>query len=211
MAPSAFLCLTVSRRPWRAHWLLRGGWIGFGPLQLPWWRRSLATRPVTVWAALSGGRILERYGRWVGYSLSRRTRVQVLFDRWGSLTVFITRTFLSYLSSIASLLAGITRFRLPIFLGGRSDRTADMDSGLFRAWLRHRIRLAGCDQLSDELERLAATSGAADYLGRHSLGPASWFSGAVKMGVGGARLGYRSITGIVAEAACNVPAFVGVR
>lgn len=62
------------------------------------------------------GKILERYGRWIGYSLSRRTRVQVLFDRWGSLTVFITRTFMSYLSSVASLLAGITRFRLPKFL-----------------------------------------------------------------------------------------------
>ena len=62
------------------------------------------------------GKILERYGRWIGYSLSRRTRVQLLFDRWGSLTVFITRTFMSYLSSVASLLAGITRFRLPKFL-----------------------------------------------------------------------------------------------
>jgi membrane protein DedA with SNARE-associated domain len=62
------------------------------------------------------GKILERYGRWIGYSLSRRTRVQLLFDRWGSLTVFITRTFMSYLSSVASLLAGITGFRLPKFL-----------------------------------------------------------------------------------------------
>jgi membrane protein DedA with SNARE-associated domain len=62
------------------------------------------------------GKILERYGRWIGYSLSRRTRVQALFDRWGSLTVFITRTFMSYLSSVASLLAGITRFCLPKFL-----------------------------------------------------------------------------------------------
>ena len=62
------------------------------------------------------GKILERYGRWIGYTLSRRTRVQLLFDRWGSLTVFITRTFMSYLSSVASLLAGITRFHLPKFL-----------------------------------------------------------------------------------------------
>ena len=62
------------------------------------------------------GKVLERYGRWIGYTLSRRTRVQSLFDRWGSLTVFITRTFMSYLSSVASLLAGITRFRLPKFL-----------------------------------------------------------------------------------------------
>jgi membrane protein DedA with SNARE-associated domain len=62
------------------------------------------------------GKILERYGRWIGYSLTRRARVQLLFERWGSLTVFITRTFMSYLSSVASLLAGITRFRLPKFL-----------------------------------------------------------------------------------------------
>ena len=60
--------------------------------------------------------LVERYGRWVGYTPLRRARVQLLFDRWGSLTVFITRTFMSYLSSIASLLAGITRFRLPKFL-----------------------------------------------------------------------------------------------
>jgi membrane protein DedA with SNARE-associated domain len=62
------------------------------------------------------GEILERYGSWIGYTRSRRIRVQLLFDRWGSLTVFITRTFMSYLSSVASLLAGITCYRLPKFL-----------------------------------------------------------------------------------------------
>jgi membrane protein DedA with SNARE-associated domain len=61
-------------------------------------------------------RILVRYGRWVGYTPQRRSHVQSLFDQWGSLTVFITRTFLSYLSSVASLLAGITRYRLSKFL-----------------------------------------------------------------------------------------------
>jgi membrane protein DedA with SNARE-associated domain len=60
--------------------------------------------------------ILERYGRWVGYTPPRRARVQSLFDQWGSLTVFITRTFMSYLSSVASLLAGMTRYRLSKFL-----------------------------------------------------------------------------------------------
>lgn len=60
--------------------------------------------------------ILERHGRWLGYTPQRRTRVQSLFDRWGSLTVFITRTFMSYLSSVASLLAGMTRYRLSNFL-----------------------------------------------------------------------------------------------
>ena len=32
------------------------------------------------------------------------------------ITVFITRTFMSYLSSIASLVAGFSRYRLPKFL-----------------------------------------------------------------------------------------------
>jgi membrane protein DedA with SNARE-associated domain len=61
-------------------------------------------------------KFLERHGRWFGYTSTRRERVQSLFDRWGLLTVFITRTFMSYLSSIASLLAGVTHYRLPKFL-----------------------------------------------------------------------------------------------
>ena len=60
--------------------------------------------------------VLERHGRWFGYTPARRARVQSLFDRWGSLTVFITRTFMSYLSSVASLLAGMSRYRLSKFL-----------------------------------------------------------------------------------------------
>jgi membrane protein DedA with SNARE-associated domain len=40
----------------------------------------------------------------------------LLFDRWGLLTVFITRTFISYLSSITSILAGLSQYRLPKFL-----------------------------------------------------------------------------------------------
>ena len=61
-------------------------------------------------------KFLERHGHWLGYTSARRGRVQTLFDRWGLLTVFITRTFVSYLSSIASLLAGISHYRLPKFL-----------------------------------------------------------------------------------------------
>jgi membrane protein DedA with SNARE-associated domain len=60
--------------------------------------------------------VLERHGRWLGYTQARQVRVQSLFDRWGSLTVFITRTFMSYLSSVASLLAGMSQFRLSKFL-----------------------------------------------------------------------------------------------
>jgi membrane protein DedA with SNARE-associated domain len=61
-------------------------------------------------------KFLDRHGYWLGLTATRRTRVQSLFDRWGLLTVFITRTFMSYLSSIASLLAGFSRYRLPKFL-----------------------------------------------------------------------------------------------
>jgi len=59
--------------------------------------------------------VLERHGRWLGYTPARRARVQSLFDQWGSVTVFITRTFVSYLSSVASLLAGVSRYRLTKF------------------------------------------------------------------------------------------------
>jgi membrane protein DedA with SNARE-associated domain len=60
--------------------------------------------------------ILDRFGPWVGFSPGRRARVQALFDRWGLATVFVTRTFMSYLSSVASLLAGIAHYSLSRFL-----------------------------------------------------------------------------------------------
>lgn len=61
-------------------------------------------------------KFLNRHGHWLGYTVARRARVQSLFDRWGLLTVFITRTFMSYLSSIASLAAGLSHYRLLKFL-----------------------------------------------------------------------------------------------
>ncbi len=61
-------------------------------------------------------KFLERHGRWIGYTPLRRARVRVLFDRWGMLTVFVTRTFISYLSSITSLAAGVSQYRLMKFL-----------------------------------------------------------------------------------------------
>ena len=63
-----------------------------------------------------GERFLERRGRWFGYTPARRARVQMLFDRWGGLTVLISRTLVSHLSSIVSLLAGIGRYRPAGFL-----------------------------------------------------------------------------------------------
>jgi membrane protein DedA with SNARE-associated domain len=65
---------------------------------------------------LLGREALARHGRWFGYSARRHAMAQSLFDQWGLLTVFITRTFVSNLSSIASLLAGITHYGLPRFL-----------------------------------------------------------------------------------------------
>ena len=59
---------------------------------------------------------LEKRGQWIGYTPARRARVHMLFDQWGLLTVFITRTFVSYLSSVANIFAGVSRFRVSKFL-----------------------------------------------------------------------------------------------
>jgi membrane-associated protein len=59
---------------------------------------------------------LERWGRWVGYLPGRRAQAEMLFDRWGSLAVLLTRTLMSHLSSIISLLAGLHRYRIYSFL-----------------------------------------------------------------------------------------------
>ena len=62
---------------------------------------------------LLGRGLLERHGQWLGYTPERATRVRRLFERWGGWAVLITRTFASYLSSVASVLAGTTRYALP--------------------------------------------------------------------------------------------------
>jgi len=59
---------------------------------------------------------LERHGRWLGYTPVRGASVQWLFAQWGVVTLFITRTFASYLSSVASLLAGVSRYSLSKFI-----------------------------------------------------------------------------------------------
>jgi membrane-associated protein len=61
-------------------------------------------------------RFVARHGRFFGYSEARRARVQALFDRWGGVTVLLTRTLVSHLSPLASLLAGISRYRFAAFL-----------------------------------------------------------------------------------------------
>jgi membrane protein DedA with SNARE-associated domain len=59
---------------------------------------------------------LQRWGRWVGYVPGRQARAEALFDRWGGLAIVLTRTLMSHLSSIVSLLAGLHRYRLHSFL-----------------------------------------------------------------------------------------------
>ena len=59
---------------------------------------------------------LSRHGRWFGYSAARMEHVQALFAQWGALTVVISRTLVSHLSSLVSLLAGIGHYRLVPFL-----------------------------------------------------------------------------------------------
>jgi membrane protein DedA with SNARE-associated domain len=61
-------------------------------------------------------RFLARRGRWLGYTAARQAHARALFERWGALTVLVTRTLVSHLSSVVSLLAGISRYRLTAFL-----------------------------------------------------------------------------------------------
>lgn len=62
-------------------------------------------------------RFLERWGRWLGYMPKRQARAEAFFERWGGLAVLLTRTLISHLSSIVSLLAGLHRYRIYPFLG----------------------------------------------------------------------------------------------
>jgi membrane protein DedA with SNARE-associated domain len=77
---------------------------------------------------LLGRKILERHGRWFGYTPARHARTQRAFEHWGALTVFVTRTFASHFSSVASLLAGMSRYSLgkylPVTVAGRMVWTA---------------------------------------------------------------------------------------
>lgn len=62
-------------------------------------------------------RFISRYGRYMGYAGERKAKIEWLFYRWGGVTVLLTRTLVSHLSSVASLLAGISRYSLSAFLG----------------------------------------------------------------------------------------------
>jgi membrane protein DedA with SNARE-associated domain len=64
----------------------------------------------------ASARFLDRWGRWVGYMSSHQARAEAFFAQWGGLTILLTRTLISHLSSIVSLLAGLHRYRIPAFL-----------------------------------------------------------------------------------------------
>lgn len=59
---------------------------------------------------------LVRYGRWIGYTATNRVRVLHLFERWGGLTLLLTRSLVAHISAVASLLAGSSGIRLRLFL-----------------------------------------------------------------------------------------------
>ncbi len=63
-----------------------------------------------------GQQFLDKRGQWIGYTPARRAHVDALFNRWGLLTIFVTRTFVSYLSSVANIFAGVSRFGIFRFL-----------------------------------------------------------------------------------------------
>jgi membrane protein DedA with SNARE-associated domain len=60
--------------------------------------------------------VLERRGRWLGYTRERALRASRLFEQWGAWTVLITRTFVSYLGPAVNVLAGAAGYPLTAFL-----------------------------------------------------------------------------------------------
>jgi len=65
---------------------------------------------------LLGREFLERRGRWLGLTAARRARVELLFAKWGGVSVILSRSLISFLSSAVNLLAGAGRYRLRAFL-----------------------------------------------------------------------------------------------
>ncbi|MBI2491013.1 MAG: DedA family protein [Candidatus Rokubacteria bacterium] len=72
-------------------------------------------------AGYSLGRVLsqefrERRGRWIGLTPERRARIDRLFERWGALTVVLSRSLLSFLSPAVNVMAGAGRYSLRRFV-----------------------------------------------------------------------------------------------
>jgi len=92
--------------------------------KIDWLWAGAATAVAAVLADIVGyglGRlldrgVLERRGRWLGYTRERALRIKRLFEQWGVWTLLLTRTFVSYLSPAVNLLAGAAGYRLTVFL-----------------------------------------------------------------------------------------------
>jgi membrane protein DedA with SNARE-associated domain len=65
---------------------------------------------------ITSERFIERWGRWIGYMPKHQVQAEAIFERWGALTIFVTRTLISHLSSVVSVLAGLHRYRIYSFL-----------------------------------------------------------------------------------------------
>jgi membrane protein DedA with SNARE-associated domain len=63
-----------------------------------------------------GREFFERRGRWLGLTPALRAKVEIFFQKWGILTVVLSRSLLSFKSSAVNLLAGASRYRLRLFL-----------------------------------------------------------------------------------------------
>lgn len=94
------------------------------------------------------GRLLERYGRWLGLDAARFEQVMRQFDRRGPLLVFAGR-FVGTVRSLISIPAGMRRMRLALFL----PLTA-LGSGLWNTVLASAGMLLG--ERWDELGALIA-------------------------------------------------------
>jgi membrane protein DedA with SNARE-associated domain len=53
-----------------------------------------------------GREFFERRGRWLGLTPALRAKVEIFFQKWGILTVVLSRSLLSFKSSAVNLLAG---------------------------------------------------------------------------------------------------------
>lgn len=62
-----------------------------------------------------GPSLLANWGPFLGLSLARQTFFAGLLSRWGALTVFLSRTLISTLSTVVSLLAGVSRYSVARF------------------------------------------------------------------------------------------------
>jgi membrane protein DedA with SNARE-associated domain len=104
----------------------------------------------------------------------RQARAEALFERWGAPTILLSRTLISHLSSIVSLLAGLHRYQIHAFLTiallGRLIWTA--------AYVGLGYTLAGnVDAATDFLKNLTGLLVSVSLLAASTFIALSWRSG----------------------------------